>query len=175
MIINRVWARPNKHTFSIKPIKELVQRYVACDPLIIDPFANSCKIADITNDLDPQYDTNFNLEALQFLGTINDNSIDLILLDPPFSPTQVKRLYEELKLAVNRTSTNKAYWSMIKREAARILVPGGIAISCGWNSGGIGKKNGFNILEILMVPHGGGRNDTIVVVDRKEELKWRLK
>ena len=32
---------------------------------------------------------------------------------------------------------------------------------------GIGKKYGFEIEEILLVPHGGWHNDTIVVVERK--------
>ena len=40
-------------------------------------------------------------------------------------------------------------------------------ICCGWNSEGIGKKRGFEILEVLLVPHGGSHNDTIVVVNRK--------
>lgn len=31
----------------------------------------------------------------------------------------------------------------------------GIVITCGWNSGGIGKTNGFEIVEILLVPQGG--------------------
>lgn len=32
---------------------------------------------------------------------------------------------------------------------------------------GIGKKNGFEIIEILLVAHGGMHNDTIVTVERK--------
>lgn len=40
-------------------------------------------------------------------------------------------------------------------------------ITCGWNSGGIGQGLGFEIQEILLVPHGGWHNDTIVVVDKK--------
>lgn len=28
MIINRIWAMPNKNTFSIKPVKELIQKYL---------------------------------------------------------------------------------------------------------------------------------------------------
>jgi len=27
-IINRQWAMPNKNTFSIKPIKDLIERYL---------------------------------------------------------------------------------------------------------------------------------------------------
>ena len=40
-------------------------------------------------------------------------------------------------------------------------------IRCGWNSGGIRKKYGFEIVEILMVAHGGWHNDTIVTVEVK--------
>ena len=28
MIISRQWAMPNKNTFQIKPIKELIERYI---------------------------------------------------------------------------------------------------------------------------------------------------
>lgn len=52
MIINRVWAMPSKNTFQIKPIKELINKYIF--GTIIDPFANNNKIATITNDLDTQ-------------------------------------------------------------------------------------------------------------------------
>jgi hypothetical protein len=31
----------------------------------------------------------------------------------------------------------------------------------------MGKTNGFEIEEILLVPHGGWHNDTIVTVERK--------
>ena len=32
---------------------------------------------------------------------------------------------------------------------------------------GLGKNRGFEMLEILLVPHGGSKNDTIVTVERK--------
>lgn len=48
-----------------------------------------------------------------------------------------------------------------------VKVDGGIVISFGWNSGGVGAKYGFKTLEILLVPHGGAHNDTICVVDQK--------
>ena len=46
---------------------------------------------------------------------------------------------------------------------------GGIVISCGWNTQGMGKQNGFEIIEILLVCHGGAHNDTIVTVERKTQ------
>ena len=45
--------------------------------------------------------------------------------------------------------------------------------------GGIGKNNGFKIVEILLVPHGGWHNDTIVTVEKsykcQDGLRCRLK
>lgn len=42
-----------------------------------------------------------------------------------------------------------------------------MAISFGWNSQGFGKNLGFKIIEILLVAHGRGHNDTIVTVEER--------
>ena len=42
-----------------------------------------------------------------------------------------------------------------------------LIISFGWNSQGFGKNLGFEIIEVLLVPHGRSHNDTIVTVERK--------
>ncbi len=167
IIIARKWAMPNKNTFDIKPIKELIHKYKPDGGLVIDPFANKSRIANITNDLDPQYDTDYNLEATDFLKMFDDNSVDMVLYDPPYSPRQIAECYKKLNLSTNMQTTQSSYWANQKREISRIVKSGGIVITCGWNSGGIGKVNGFKIVEILLVPHGGWHNDTIVVVDKK--------
>ena len=63
--------------------------------------------------------------------------------------------------------TSAGWTSSIKNEAARIIKPGGKAICFGWNSMGLGKNRGFEIIRILLVPHGGSKNDTIVTVERR--------
>lgn len=167
MKITRVWAMPNKNTFSIKPINELINKYLKGDLLVVDPFANANKLATITNDLDTQYDTDYHLDALDFLKQIDDYSVDLVLYDPPYSPRQVSESYRLLEMSVNMATTQSSYWSKQKQEIARIVKQDGYVISCAWNSGGIGKKYGFEIQEILLVAHGGWHNDTIVTVERK--------
>lgn len=166
MQINRKWCMPNKNTFDIKPIKEVIDKYMV-EGVIIDPFANKNKIATITNDLDEQYDTNYHMDATDFLKMFKDNSVDMILYDPPYSPRQVSECYKKLGKTVNMKTTQASYWSNQKKEIGRILKPNGIVITCGWNSGGIGKKYGMEIQEILLVPHGGWHNDTIVTVEKK--------
>ena len=166
MQINRKWHMPNKNTFDIKPIKELIDKYMV-EGIIIDPFANKNKIATITNDLDEQYDTDYHMDATDFLRMFEDNSVDMVLYDPPYSPRQVSECYKKLGKTVNMKTTQASYWSNQKKEIGRILKPNGIVITCGWNSGGIGKKYGMEIQEILLVPHGGWHNDTIVTVEKK--------
>ena len=166
MKIDRKWCMPNKNTFDISPIKELINKYMV-DGVVIDPFANKNKIATITNDLDEQYDTDYHMDATDFLKIFEDNSVDMVLYDPPYSPRQVSECYKKLGKTVNMQTTQASYWSNQKKEIGRILKPNGIVITCGWNSGGIGKKYGMEIQEILLVPHGGWHNDTIVTVEKK--------
>nr|WP_312985432.1 hypothetical protein [Clostridioides sp.] len=107
---------------------------------IIDPFANRNRIATITNDLDPSFNTDYNLDALDFLKLFDDESVDMVLYDPPYSPRQVSESYRKLDMSVNMQTTQSSYWSNQKKEIARILKKEGVVISCSWNSGGIGKK-----------------------------------
>lgn len=163
--ISRKWAMPNSRTFNIKPIRDIIDKYV--HGIIIDPFANDSKIASITNDIDTDYDTTYHMDATDFLKLFEDNSVDSVLYDPPYSSRQISECYKKMKLSVNMQTTQSSYWAKQKKEIGRIVKPGGIVISCSWNSGGIGKKYGFDTQEILLVSHGGWHNDTIVVVDKK--------
>lgn len=169
MIINREWTMPNKNTFSIKPIYELINKYIniSDSKVIIDPFANTSKIGTIRNDLDETMPTHYHMDATDFLKTIENDSADMILYDPPYSPRQVSECYKKLNYTVNTATTQSSYWSKQKQEIGRIVKKGGYCITCSWNSGGIGKKFGFEIVEILLVAHGGWHNDTIVVVERR--------
>ena len=154
---------PNHHTFDIKPIRELIHRHL--NGYSIDPFANKSRIANVTNDIDTSYDTDFNEDALDFLSSLDSDSVDTVLYDPPYSPRQVAECYKTVGRTVNMETTQSSFWSKLKKEVARVSKPGGKVISFGWNSGGIGKTLGFSIVEILLVPHGGAHNDTICTVE----------
>ena len=64
-------------------------------------------------------------------------------------------------------TTQNSYWRKQKEQIGRIVKPGGIVISFGWNSGGIGIKYGFEKVHIRLIAHGGHHNDTIVTVEQK--------
>lgn len=168
MIINRVWAMPNHNTFSIRPVMHLIQKYL--EPgLWIDPFSRNSPFAEacITNDLNPEVESDHHLESWDFMNLFQPGSVDGILFDPPYSVRQIAECYKQVGRAVHASDTQSSFYGDRKRKAGEILKPGGIAISFGWNSGGIGKQNGMEIVEILLVPHGGPHNDTICVVEKK--------
>lgn len=177
--ITRYWEMPNSKTFKIKAFRDLIVKYAK--GIVLDPFANEGSIKHylndckyISNDLDPGYDCDFNLEANDFLKQYEDCSVDVVLYDPPYTPRQVKEVYTSLEKTVTIQDTQSSYWTEFKSSIARVLKPGGICISFGWNTNGIGMNNNFDIIEIVIVAHGGSKNDTMATVERKNHHQEKL-
>ena len=170
MIINRAFFMPNKNTFLIQPIQDLIFKYISKNDIWVDPFCNDsffksyCKY---TNDLNKNYKCTHNLEAKEFLKLFDKNSIDGILFDPPYSKRQIKEHYNNVGLNPTQLDTSYYFYNRCYQEIMNVLKPNGIVISFGWNSNGLGKVNGFKKIEILLVAHGMGHNDTIVTVEKK--------
>ncbi|MFW5905558.1 MAG: toprim domain-containing protein [archaeon] len=167
LTFDRVWAMPNSSTFDIKPIQSLVESTVSgSDGLWVDPFSGGADYADVTNDLNPEVDSDYTMDAVDFLRRYGDGEVDGgVLLDPPYSPRQIKECYDSVGLETTQETTQSTFWSEVKHEIARVCSEGATVLTCGWNSGGIGKTNGFVKDHILLVPHGGWHNDTIVTVE----------
>lgn len=169
MIIKRIKSPPSKNTFLIKPIAKLLQRYVRNGKGWIDPFAGNNSPAEFTNDLNPNTKTKYHLEALEFCKMMNKKVkfYNGVLFDPPYSPRQIKEVYEGIGLKTNKKTIQASFWWSIKNILAPKIKPNGLAISCCWNTSGFGKQNGFEIIEILLVNHSAHHNDTIVTVEKK--------
>lgn len=160
---------PSHDTFSVKPIRELISRHIT-EGVWVDPFSRNSPFRRlcITNDLSDEVDADFHLEAMDFLKKFEDHSVDGVLFDPPYSPRQISECYKSLGRDVHFSDTQSSFYGDRKKEVARIIKRGGKALSFAWNSGGIGKSNGFEIVEILLVAHGGAHNDTICTVEIKK-------
>ncbi len=173
MIITRKWAMPNKATHKVYPIKHLLSKYVPKGGMgWFDPFAGDNKICEFRNDIDPKKKTGQPMEAMDYINYLAGlgGGFKGAIIDPPFSLNQMKTLYKEFSKSRGLFCVKPAsmiYWSKFKNKVADMIEPGGICISMAWNSMGLGKNRGFEIVEILLVPHGGSRNDTIVTVERK--------
>lgn len=164
--ISRRWAMPNKWTFRIKPIEQLIVKYQKLNNGIwIDPFSGKSSMADITNDINPEHLADFHLDAEEFVCRVQ---FDHVIFDPPYSPRQISECYKSIgKLAGMKETQNALLYSRVRNAITEKIKPGGIVISFGWNSNGFGKTRGYKFLEIMLVAHGGAHNDTICVVEEK--------
>lgn len=166
MRIERIWAMPNHSTFKIKPIAELLHEEVI-EGLWIDPFCGDCSPAQIKNDLNPNITADFHVDAIEFLKGFDSESVNGVLYDPPYSVRQVAECYKMVGIPVTQETTRANFYTRIKNEIARVTKHGGKVISFGWNTNGVGKTLGFEMVRILLIPHGGIHNDTICVVEIK--------
>lgn len=172
VILSRVWAMPSKWTFQVPVLRAIIDRYKQPEDTWIDPFAGQTSPAELTNDLNPDNPASFHLEAQEFVSLLiqNTESIGVIsgaLFDPPYSLTQVSRSYQDMGLQFKGKENPTGGFPKVRDGIATLLKPGGYVISYGWNTVGMGKKRGFEPVEYLICSHGGNRNDTLVVVERK--------
>jgi hypothetical protein len=166
--IYRSWAMPSAKTFTIPPISNFVGRW--WDEPSVDPFARNSTRATYRNDLSPDTRAEYHMEAVDFCNLLFDQGVraKLVLFDPPYSPRQISEVYQSIGKTVTTEDTQSPRLYREVRDALdRLLLPGGVALSFGWNSAGFGKRLGYKPLEILLVAHGGAHNDTICVAERK--------
>lgn len=170
MNIIRTWGMPNSETFTVKPIGNFVNRYLEKSQISIDPFARNKKLATYTNDLNPNTLAEYHLDVYKFLELMVEKNIiaDLIIFDPPYSPTQIKMSYQSIGLKNENSDFHRvARWSKEKDLVDKILKPNGIFLQFGWNTAGMGLKRNYQIEEIMICCHGAGHNDTICMAERK--------
>ena len=167
IIITRVWAMPHKYTFRVAPLRAIIFRHKHGGEIWADPFAGFNSPAELTNDLNPAAPVWNHLEAQEFVAQFDDASLDGVIFDPPYSITQVSRSYNNMGLKFKGRENPTGGFPIVRDHISRIVRVGGHVISYGWNTVGMGKKRGFEPIEYLICSHGGNRNDTLVVVERK--------
>ena len=170
MYFKRTFAMPNAETFSIPPIAEFVKAFAAVSEVSIDPFAKDRDWFTYTNDLNPKTKAQYHLDAEAFCRELRAKNIfaDLGIFDPPYSPRQISECYKSigLKVGIEETQNSKLY-KRVRDALDTVIMPGGIVLSFGWNSAGMGKERGYEQLAILLVAHGGAHNDTICLAEQK--------
>jgi hypothetical protein len=164
--MTRKWAMPSANTFDVPPIAALVRKYLG--GVSVDPFARNSRLATHTNDMNPTTSAEHHMDAVAFLEMLaaRDVKADTLLLDPPYSPRQISECYAAAgKTAGMADTQNAALYARVRAAARRLCKNGTVVLSFGWNSAGMGG-NDFEMMELLLVAHGGAHNDTICVVER---------
>lgn len=172
MMFSRAWAMPNGNTFTVRPIGEFVQKYLGRAERSIDPFARNNRWATFTNDINPNTSAEWHMDAeafLQAMAADGVKNLNLAILDPPYSPRQISECYKEIGKPVTMADTqNAALYKRVKTALLPLLAPDAVVLSFGWNSAGMGK--GFELIEVMLVAHGGAHNDTICLAEKRHEI-----
>lgn len=171
-LFRRVWAMPSSDTFTIQPIYQLVWKYLNQSEVSVDPFARNNRWAKYTNDLNPETAAEHHMDANDFVNMLADNGVvaDLIIVDPPYSPRQVKECYDGIGIAMKQDDALLGLQRKWLRQAIeRIAGPTARVLWFGWNTVGMGS--GWKREETLLVCHGSDHNDTICVVDRRSQKR----
>ncbi len=169
MKVSRVWAMPNKWTFKVPVIAEFVHSYANGGVNWADPFAGQSDYAEFRNDINPANNQPVCMEALEFLQALEGIELDGVIFDPPYSLTQVSRSYKDIGLKFKGKENPTGGFPLVRDAIAQTVRSGGHVLSFGWNTVGMGKGRGFEMVELLVVCHGGNRNDTLCVAERKNK------
>lgn len=164
-------AAPSATTFTIKPIRQLLERYVQLPQAAwIDPFAGDNPLGlQWTNDHNPTMPTLFHKDAEAFCIMARQyRMFDGVLFDPPYSYRQISEHYKFMGMKASQLDTSTNFYNRVMNAICDAIVPGGYAISFGWNSNGFGKARGFQPIELLVVAHGSHHNDTLCLVEQKQ-------
>lgn len=121
----RVWAMPSAWTFTIHPIKILLEKYVGNGKGWVDPFAGDNSPAEFRNDHNPKRKAENHLEAIEFCEQLSGR-YNGILFDPPYSFTQVKEHYTKLGQKVTKENTSMKFYEGVKTAICEKIIGGGV-------------------------------------------------
>jgi len=145
---------------------------------IIDSFAREYRqlgCITISNDLNPEFDTMYNLEANDFAELMLEKNLlgeipkfDLCFHDPPYNLGMLKTKYEGIGQTLPQWQCRNM-WGRNKNAIGQIIKPGGYVISLQWHSHGYGKRRGFEKVEVHNIEHSGNEDkyNLQVVVEKK--------
>lgn len=143
------------------------------EAIMIDPFAREAFTNDypnfITNDLNPEFNCNYNLEFLDFAQLVEfPSGIDMIVFDPPYNLRMLKDHYDGIGKDLKRWQTWNM-WGEGKDVLARRMNLGSYAISFGFTSAGFGTYRGFEKIEIHILEQVAreDRYSLFMVVEKK--------
>jgi len=148
----------NKYTFSIRPIKNWVEKN--SKGKVLNLFAGKIKLNlnEYRIDADKTMVADWYGDAYDYVKQCTKR-FDTIILDPPYSYRKSMEMYNGKKMS---------RFNALKDLLPVILNKNGIIITLGYHSVSMGKKRGFKQERILLLSHGGAIHDTIAVVELKE-------
>ena len=146
----------------------------------IDGFARESFVNDlecfITNDLNPEFACDYNLEWKDFAKQLQGmkSEIDLVLFDPPYSLRQLKDHYDGIGKDLELWQTHNM-WKEGKDIVAKLMPVGSRVVSLGWTTSGFGAKRGFDKVAVYVFEQVAREDRYALLLTIEEKVQHTLK
>jgi 23S rRNA G2445 N2-methylase RlmL len=149
-------------------------KVLMCDPFARESFTNHLQ-GCITNDLNTEFNTNYNLEFKDFATEMKDleHEFDLVFFDPPYSLRQLKDNYDGIGKNLELWQTHNM-WKEGKDTLSKLVKPGGYVVSLGWTTSGFGKKRGFVKKEIHVMEQVAREDRYALLITVEQKVQTSL-
>jgi hypothetical protein len=146
-----------------------------CDPFAREGFVGKLPNC-ISNDLNPEFPTDYNLEFKDFARVMNmhNQDFDLLVFDPPYSLRQLKEHYDGIGKNLKLWQTHNM-WGTGKNLITEHMPVGSITISLGWTTAGFGKKRGFQKKAVHVFEQAAREDRYSLFVVVEEKVQYSLK
>ena len=122
-------AAIGRWTFQTKKVRDTLLPHL--DGRVLNAFAGETRLDDyrrgiteIRNDLNPERDADYHIDAANLGDVFEPKSFDVAVLDPPFSQSQSEEHYDGL---------HARDMGEVRREVAKLVKPGGRIVEFGFN------------------------------------------
>jgi len=158
---------PRKYTFEMPKLKQWTE--INCVGSVLNLFAGKTLLSvnETRVDLNKEMPADHHMDAYEFVKMAKENGweYNTIVFDPPYNLRKSREKY----MGIYTSELRK-----IKTLLPDILIEGGIIISYGYDTTGMGKKRGFEKIGICIVNHAGDHNDTLCLIERKIQQQFNF-
>ncbi len=178
-ITNTPYDNPHVRRILDKEIEKMMWRTQG-NGLAIDGFARESFVNDlecfVTNDLNPEFRCDYNLEWKDFANEIKDryHEVDLVFFDPPYSLRMLKDHYDGIGKDLELWQTHHM-WKDGKDAIASVMPVGSRVVSFGWTTSGFGTKRGFDKVAIYVFEQAAREDRYALLVTIEEKVQHTLK
>jgi len=152
---------PRKYTFEMpKLLKWTIQN---CKGKTLNLFAGKTLLNGVNEtrvDLNKEMPADYHMDAFEFVMLAEKKGwrYDTIIFDPPYNLRKSREKY----MGIYTSELRK-----IKTELPNIVNNNGIIISYGYDTTGMGRNRGFELIHVCIVNHSGDHNDTLCTIEKK--------
>lgn len=148
---------PKSYTFEMPKLRKWQEQLAKGK--VLNLFAGKVKLNcnEVRVDIDLNAPADYHMDAYDFVKQWRGKPFDTVILDPPYNLRKAMEKYDGR--FIHR-------FTRLKNALPSIMRVGGIVITYGYDTTGMGVRRGFVKEGVGMINHSGAHKDTLIVIER---------